>query len=222
MKQPNDEPGAEMTDDELAATIIEQRNKGNLEEADEFATTLLFRRYGALIDRLANKYCDDSAKEKSPLTEIYLHLRTEWTQKDEVDGQPWDYLSNFDGGSFKAYLYRTVKNYYLGGDDQQCTLQSQQGDTGRSAEAFYGPSNGEKTIKDNTEGHKLKFKIEGSPYHFGGAIPALKMRYYGVEYSDIKDEIGFEGSTNALRQRVYRLRQDLRDRLSDWPRPDWL
>lgn len=224
MKQSNNIPGKEMTDDELIEAVIEQRDKGNLEEADEFAATLLFRRHGGLINRVANKYSDDSAKEQSPLTEIYLHLRTEWTQKDDVDGRPWDYLSNFDGGSFKAYLYWTVRNYYLGDDDQQCTLQSQQG--GRSDEAFYGSSNGERKIDQNTAGQDLREKviaeIEKSSHYFEGAILALKMRYHGLGYTEIKDEIEAERSPAALKQQVHRLRDDVRDQLPNRLHPEWL
>jgi hypothetical protein len=228
MKQPNDMKGEEMSDDELVEAVIECRDKDKVEEADSLAATLLVDRYGALIETLAKKYCNDPVKEMSPLTEIFLHLRTEWTQKDDVDGRPWDYLSNYDpsGGAFKSYLSMVVKKYYLGGSDRQYVRASQQDPTDSPDEHLYGTSDGKRKIDQKTEGKDLRDKviaeIEKSSHYFEGAIQALKMRYHGFVYTEIRSEIEAERNSGALKAQVHRLRDDVRDRIPDRHRPDWL
>lgn len=222
MKQSSDMPGKEMTDDELVEAVIEQRDKGNFEEADSLAFALIVERYGSMIQTLASHVCGDRAREGADApVDIFFYLR-----RAREGGQKYDYLSNYGpvaGSSFKAYLTTVVYNYYGGDSDSPYFIRtSGRDDPSGSPEQIFGTSDGKKEIDWKIEGRDLwdiiVNVVEESPRYFDCSIRALQMNNDGANYSVIKDEIGFEGSTGALKQRIYRLRKDLRGRFPDWLR----
>jgi len=132
-------------------------------------------------------------------------------------GQYYDYLLTYqskENSSFKSWLSTVVVNKYSD-NGRQTSSPADLDDPRDAGEWLFGESNGEEKINQNTEGKNqwdaIVDWISKSPQSFEGCICALQKIDDGANYTAIKDEIGFEGSTDALKQRIYRLRKDLRN-----------